>query len=353
MTARFRPRTALIPTLAAVLFALGSASPGFAQAPAAGEAPAGPRVDVSAYFGFDYLRYPPSTFLRYPQFRPAPAGFQSPLAGVRARGELVPNVLVGLEARFRSVADASLEEAYVGYRFSTAAVVRAGLYLVPFGIFNTINRPYETLLVEPSLIEERIHPPSWRDLGLVLDGRMGFLSYSGWLGNGLTEAPSLAQGQQFGDENRKPGYGGRLALALGRGIEIGGSYADGRYDIEATRSLVLTGLHAQWITSDWTLLGEYMRAKIDNAMALPAGKVEGFYVLALLNTGKLQPIVSYQKARNVDMFHGPWNEDVKRWTFGARLLLGGFVLKFEYDRERPDPAQSWRDVVKAQAAFSF
>lgn len=338
-----RFRSAALAALLPALFALRPAGLSAQVAPA-------------AYFSLGYVR-PSGDAVR-------PTGFRQPEGGILVQGELSTRIVAGLEARFRDVGAFSVEQAWAGYRFADALTLKAGLYLVPFGIFNTLNRPHETLLVERPLAAADVHPASWRDLGLLAEGRLGVFSYAAWLGNGLGEGGDPAGTQRFPDDNVRLSGGGRLSVLLGQTVEAGGSYAAGRYDAAAERTLVLEGVHLQWLTAGWTILGEYMRASIGNPAPFATGEAEGFYILLLMNPGRFQPIISFQKSRVEDPYHGdPFtpgeggpgiSRDRRRWSFGGRLILSpNLQLKGEYDRDRTAETGGIAGILRLQLTVSF
>jgi len=84
--------------------------------------------------------------------------------------------------------EVALEQAYLDYRFSPAATLRAGLILPPIGIINEVHEPPTFNGVSrPSLVDVVI-PLAWGVLGVcmvvTLPGASG-LSYRAYLVNGL------------------------------------------------------------------------------------------------------------------------------------------------------------------------
>ena len=66
--------------------------------------------------------------------------------------------------------EAELEQAYLNYKFSDAANVKGGLFLIPLGILNETHEPPTYYGVERNEIETRIIPTTWRELGLGVHG---------------------------------------------------------------------------------------------------------------------------------------------------------------------------------------
>ncbi len=316
------------------------------------------QVRYGGYLSFEYIKGQVES--------PYPKGnLENILGGFLAVGEVSPSLGFALEVRSRSVSLFHLEQAWVGYLPSSAINIRAGLFLVPFGLYNRANRPHETLLIRTPLNLAEAYPSSWRELGLCVEGRIGIVSYSAYIGNGLGEAEDLKGSQQFRDNNLEKGKGGRLALALSNYFQIGASYYNGKYDESGERRLILEGVDVTWVTVDWEVHGEYTRAKIENPDPFGDGEIEGYAIWMSMNLGKLQPVASFQKVTYDDAYHGigfvaplqPGEgifQNRSRWTLGFRYILGPNVfLKFEYDWNREKDLKIKDNVFQIQAALGF
>ncbi|MEN6312406.1 MAG: hypothetical protein ABFD80_12815, partial [Acidobacteriota bacterium] len=77
----------------------------------------------------------------------ANGSFQNLQAGFLLSGNLSTSLAFKAEVRSRSGSDFEVEQAWVGYVPSAVFSVKAGLYLVPFGIWNEASRPHESLLI--------------------------------------------------------------------------------------------------------------------------------------------------------------------------------------------------------------
>ena len=283
-------------------------------------------------------------------------------AGLIASGVFSQKFRFTLEARALTLeapetsggARFEVEQAWVGFVPSQVFGIKAGLYLVPFGAWNQASRPYETVLVGTPLNLQYLYPESWRDLGLLVDGRLGFLSYAAYIGNGLKEANSLAEGQQFSDNNKDKAKGGRLAVNFSRDIQAGVSYYTGKYDNLDQRSLTLEGAHFSWVTSDWEVRAEATRGTIENPQPWTEGKCEGYSIWAIMNFSHVQPIGSFQKVKYEDPYHGGGIAlDLSRWTAGVRITLGAnLFLKGEYEWNLETPKVK-NNLIRVQAGASF
>lgn len=308
-------------------------------------------IRLAGYLSLDYLKGQAESA--------SPHGaIENLLAGVLAAGQVGQRFGFAAEVQARGVDAFSLNQAWAGFLPSNAFTVRAGLFLVPFGQWNTASRPYETVLVRTPLNLEYLYPASWRDLGVLVHGQVGVLSYDAYLGNGLAETPgetSLAYVQQFRNNNTDMAKGGRVGLTLGQGLRGGLSYYTGKYDDQNMRDLVLEGADLSWVTPQWEVHGEYTRALIENPQPFSRGEAEGWHVWMCMSFRGLQPVGSFQKVKLTDTYHlGDTGLDRRRWSAGLRYVLSQTLfLKFEYDwnTEKGTPLKD--DQWQVQLGLSF
>jgi len=294
--------------------------------------PARGQVKYGGYLALEYIKGQAES--------PYPHGnIENLLAGFLAAGQLGQKFGFALEVRALGVNEFDLDQAWAGFVPSEGFTVRVGLYLVPFGAWNTASRPYETLLIRTPLNLEFLYPASWRDLGVLVQGQVGVLSYSAYLGNGLAEAATTAGGaatagvQQFRDNNTDKAKGGRLGFVFGPGVKAGVSYYTGKYDDQNMRDLTLEGADLSWVSDQWEVHGEYSKAFLENPQPFARGELEGYSIWACMSFKSFQPVGSFQKVKFTDPFHnGGIALDRSRWTAGLRYVLSSTLfLKAEYD----------------------
>lgn len=294
------------------------------------------RAKISVFLSLEYAKGQAET--------PFSLGtFYRPILGVSFANEINPKLDFFGQFYVVGEKEIRLDEAWLRLRFSSRLTARVGLYIVPFGYYNEHSLPYQSLLVQSPLTQEYLFPYRWRDLGEVIQGTWGDFGYCLYLGNGLAESPSLADGQQFMDNNKNKAVGGRVTWNLGKGLEIGYSRHQGFYDDENQRQLFLGGYHLAWVGENASLIGEYIRASLENPDEFGQGKATGMFIQASLRLFGLRPVVSYQKVDYHDEFHGPGfvspylpGEGIalekERWSLGLVYPLFNTVyLKFEYD----------------------
>ena len=332
----------------AAFFSLGMIAAGSASA----------QVQMSGYFSIDFLK-------GQKQSTSALGSTENIRAGLIFSGRWTPQFSYALEVQTKEAMRPEIEQAWAGFTASEAFQLKLGLYLVPFGKYNSSGRAFQTSLVENPYPVKEFFPSSWRDLGVLIEGKIGFLQYAGYLGNGLAEAENLPAGQQFKDNNRDKGKGFRLGFTPSQNLEVGISYYTGKQDDANERNLSLQGLDATWTATNLNIKAEYMRAFVDNPALFSRGEAEGFFVTLWLNLGQLSPVVAYEKSKYEDAFHGPGFEvplrsglgifsDHSRWAFGLVYSPHeNFILKIEYGLNREKNLELRDNIFRAQVAVHF
>ncbi len=312
---------------------------------------------ISGYLSFEYVRGQEQTNLTDGSFRKSQLG-------LIFSDKLAPRIDYVAEIRFKEESRIEIEQAWVGFNLSNSLNLRLGMYVVPFGKYNLINRPHQTMLINTPLIVEKMFPSSWRDMGVLLEGRTGNIFYSGYWGNGLFESENLGGGQQFEDNNQNKAKGARLGTALSQSLEVAFSYYKGKYDEENERDLILQGIDLIWSSEGLQILSEYLRGTLQNPENFSEGKIEGYYIQVSFDSGTLRPVASYQRLKYEDLFHGQGfssagpgtgiSEEKKRWTLGFVYFASENVfLSFEYDFNREKDPQIKDNSYSCQVSLSF
>jgi len=257
------------------------------------------------------------------------------------------------------------EQAWIRFFSSESFRLKLGLYLVPFGKYNVYGRPHETFLIHKPLNVAHSFPSSWRDIGVLIEGRFGSMMYAVFAGNGLSEGMTLNEGQQLIDNNKNKGIGGRLSWFFSQNFEVAYSYYKGKSDSENQRNIVLKCIDLTWSTQDFKLMGEYTQGNLENPDGFSKGKTDGYFVQVSLPMQKIHPVVSYQKVNYSDPFHGlgfvgPNTSGTgillnqNRWAFGVVFVPHPNVLiKLEYDLNKDESIDQTKSVITLQAALSF
>lgn len=316
--------------------------------PARSQAQAQTQVQVGGYLSLEYIKG--QTESAYPKGNTA-----NLLAGFLAAGQVGQKFGFAVEGRTQGVSSFGLLQAWAGFLPAATFTVKAGLFLVPFGSWNRASRPYETVFIRTPLNLEYLYPESWRDIGVVVEGQVGVLTYTAYLGSGLAEADRLGGGQQFEDNNNDWAKGGRLGFVLSQEIRAGVSYYSGKMDEQKLRGLVLEGVDLSWVTPQWEVHGEYTKALVDNPDPFERGESEGWYVMMVMSFKGLQPFGSFQKIRYTDGFHGGGIDlDRSRWAAGLRFVLSRTLfIKAEYDWNKEKGTALKNNQVQVQLGASF
>lgn len=312
---------------------------------------------INGYFSLNYIKGQSQTDFHQ-------GSFQNALLGLIFSGDVTEKIDYTAEISFQKDSFV-LEQLFLGFKPSASLNFKLGLYTIPFGRYNQSNRAYQTLLVNFPLNVQETFPLRWKDIGVLLEGRLDSFFYSAYLGNGLAESENLSQSQQFEDNNADKGKGGRAGVALSEQVEIAYSYYRGKYDEGNRRHLVLQGVDLTWSEESFQLLAEYSRAGLENPENFKAGKAEGYFIQLSFQADRLQPVLCYQRMKYQDSFHGPGfigpdaqgegiSEEKSRWALGFRYFFSeSCLLKFEYDFNREKGAELKDDTFSIQVALSF
>lgn len=311
---------------------------------------------ITGYIAFDYIKGQADSDL-------SRGTFQNSLAGLLFFDDIASGLSYLTEIQFNAEGTFDLEQALISLGSSEGFGLKLGLYTVPFGRYNQFNRPHQTVLINPPLNVERMYPSLWKDVGVLIEGKVRGFFYSAYVGNGLRESEDLNLGQQFKDNNSDKGKGGRVGFQIGREIQVAYSHYSARYDDNNERNLRLQAVDLFWFTPDWQVQGEYSRARLENPG--DPGEAEGYFIQILMTTGRIRPAVSYQYLDYEDSFHGPGfaspaipgsgiAEKKRRWALALVYQASeNLLLKFEYDWNLEKEGELKDNAYSLQAAFSF
>lgn len=258
-----------------------------------------------------------------------------------------------------------IEQAWIRFKPSVYFSISAGLYLVPFGRYNQRSRPYQTMLVRLPLHVEEMYPSRWRDIGVLLEGKLGPVFWTTYLGNGLAERDNLKNSQQFEDNNEDKAEGGRVSLNLSKQLEVSISYNRGKYDESGQRNLTFRGADVAWKSGSFQVLYEYAKAVLENPEPYSSGEIEGHFVQVSFAISNLWPVVSYQHFKYEDPFHGegftgpllPGTgilDERSRWAVGLVYSPSeNLLFKIEYDFNHEKTQELKNNTFSFQAALSF
>lgn len=228
------------------------------------------------------------------------------------------------EIELEHVKEVFVEQAFLNYKFNKYIQVKGGLMLIPMGIVNELHEPTVYYGVERPLLDKKIVPTTWREIGLGIHGNIQEISlkYQVYVVNGFLGYNDQAQfrgsdgfrkGRQKGAESissspnlsAKIDYYGIPRLKLGLATYLGKS-----------QSNLFDGLP----DNDPQLLQQADSSVVDIAMfgVDATYRIEGVQVrgqLIFVNNG------------NVDQYNDFGDADLGKQMFGYYAEVGYNVFK--------------------------
>lgn len=91
------------------------------------------------------------------------------------------------EIELEHVTEVYVEQAFLNYKFNKYFQVKGGLMLIPMGIVNELHEPTVYYGVERPLLDKKIVPSTWREIGLGVHGNIQEISlkYQVYMVNGF------------------------------------------------------------------------------------------------------------------------------------------------------------------------
>ena len=196
------------------------------------------------------------------------------------------------------VGEFEVEQFYVDRQLNDYATVRAGLFLMPFGLINEHHEPVNFYGVQRNFVETLIIPSTWREGGFNLHGETPIgLSWNAGLTTGFDlskwnfapEFPQYATALDLEDSDAAPlqathqelglanaqhlseylalGYYGIPGLTLGAAISTGDAAkvaAPPNAPILGNERVTLWEAHARWMPGKFDLTALYAHGSISN-----------------------------------------------------------------------------------------
>jgi hypothetical protein len=138
------------------------------------------------------------------------------------------------ELEFEHVSEVYVEQAFLQHKINKSINFRGGLLLIPMGIVNEYHEPTTFNGVERPLVDNKIAPTTWREIGFGLAGTIqpASLKYQAYLVNGfngydgtakLNGKSGLRSGRQKGASSyiSSPNFTGKVEYYGIRGLNIG------------------------------------------------------------------------------------------------------------------------------------
>ena len=315
------------------------------------------------------------------------------------------------EIEFEHVSEVYVEQAFLQHRISKAINFRAGLLLIPMGIVNEYHEPTTFNGVDRPLIDNKISPTTWREVGFGLSGTIqpASLKYQAYVVNGFngydTSAKfngknGLRSGRQKGASSyiSSPNFTAKVEYYGIRGLNVGvsGYYGDTQSKLyngiakddqvalaKADSSVVgisMLGLDARYSIKGLQLRGQLYRVGLSNTdqynrftRTTTTGKLNdlgsvmtGYYVEAGYNVFRpfeslKTELVPFVRLEAFDT-HAEVADNIARVnsykssviTTGLTLKLAqGAVLKADLQFVKPEGASSYSKVFSAGLGVMF
>ena len=314
------------------------------------------------------------------------------------------------ELEFEHVSEVYVEQAFLQHKINKSINFRAGLLLIPMGIVNEYHEPTTFNGVERPLIDSKIAPSTWREIGFGISGTIqpASLKYQAYLVNGfngydgaakLNGANGLRSGRQKGASSyiSAPNFSGKVEFYGIRGLNIGlsGYFGDTQSKLyngvakdndaalaKADSSVVgiaMIGLDARYNVKGLQLRGQLYQMGLSNTdqynkFTGKAGgslndlgsSMTGFYVEAGYNVFRhfekvSTELIPFVRLEGYDT-HAKVESNITRKaayknsviTSGLTLKLAqGAVLKTDVQWVKPEGADSYSKIFSAGLGVMF
>lgn len=138
------------------------------------------------------------------------------------------------EIEFEHVSEVYVEQAFLQHKVNNFMNLRGGLLLIPMGIINEYHEPTTFNGVERPLLDNKIAPSTWREIGVGFSGNIinASLKYQLYMVNGfngyngagiLNGKNGFRSGRQKGAESyiSSPNFTGKVEYYALRGLNVG------------------------------------------------------------------------------------------------------------------------------------
>lgn len=313
------------------------------------------------------------------------------------------------EIEFEHVSEVYIEQAFLQYKITDYLNFRGGLLLIPMGIINEYHEPTTFNGVERPLIDTKIAPTTWREIGFGFTGNIIPVSirYQAYLVNGfngydgeahLNGKNGLRSGRQKGMESYistpnvtakieyyglkglnvgVSGYFGNTQSTLYHGINRNDEMAKSRADSSVV-GISMLSIDARYNLGALQLRGQYYYTSIANSgqynlfTSTPEGpndlgnEMTGYYIEAGYNVfnffksvkSELIPFVrfeSYDTHNNVES-NSIQNPAYKNLVLTSGLgwkMAPGAILKADFQFIKTGASDSFKKVFNAGFGVLF
>ena len=139
------------------------------------------------------------------------------------------------ELEFEHVSEVYVEQAFLQHKINNFLNFKAGLMLIPMGIINEYHEPTTFNGVERPLVDNKLSPTTWREIGIGFNGNIipASIKYQAYVVNGFSGYKGTAgvfggknafrDGRQKGAESyiSSPNFTGKIEYYGIRGLNLG------------------------------------------------------------------------------------------------------------------------------------
>lgn len=292
------------------------------------------------------------------------------------------------EIEFEHVSEVYIEQAFIQHKLNKYVNLRAGLLLIPMGIINEYHEPTTFNGVERPMIDNKIAPTTWREIGMGFSGNIiqASLKYQVYIVNGfnsynttgsLNGKNGFRNGRQKGAESyiSSPTFAAKTEYYGIRGLNIGLSCYFGKTqstlynhiskkDTEAiaradssVTGIAMLGLDARYNSGGLQMRGQFYYSSISNTEQYNVftaqngnlndlgSAMSGYYIETGYNVFKnslniASELIPFARFENYNTHFATANSVQKNKTYNYTVITTGISFK---------PAKG--TVVKADMQF--
>ena len=239
-----------------------------------------------------------------------------------------------------------LDTAQLTYNITDNTSSHFGIFYAPFGIeYHSYPGHKNKLVTRPKAMKSgHIVPGTWSDVGMRLNHRMsGIGQVDFFVVNGDARNGGISRDSSSGGNNNKS-VGMRLQFdQLMKGVNIGGSFTQGRWDKKDNFSTTLYGAHMKIETDQMSgvayapiFLGEYVSGSYENdsAMTNRDRDISGYY---------LQISSMVYKPLELAVRYGEYDSDEKVVSSEKEEISVGFTWHFYDHNVKLKGEYQWND----------
>lgn len=276
--------------------------------------------------------------------------------------EFSPKWELTTEIEFEHVKEVYIEQAYLAYKHNKYLNFKGGLILIPMGYVNEYHEPLSFFGVERPLIDTKVVPTTWREIGFGMYGRIPELSmkYQLYLVNGFTGFTTSAKfdgedafrgGRQKGAESRisYPNLSSKIELYGIKNLKLGISGYFGKSQSSLLNSISKTNEIANLI-ADSSVISTSMIG-LDATYQLKDLQVRGQMIYAFNKN-----VEAYNLFGNTDLgneIYGYYLEMAynisRNWNKNARLMP--FIRYENFDTQYRVSGQTGKNEKYHRKAF--